>query len=250
MTEPALEVIGLTKYFKKVKVLANINFTLLPGEIAGLVGPNGAGKTTLLKILSTLILPSQGQVFINGHDLEKDGHKVRSSLGLMTGEERSFYWRLTGRQNLEFFSTLYGLKGREARKRIEELFSILKIDEPDKRVDKYSTGLKQRLGLARGLLHNPPVLLMDEPTKSLDPLSAEYLRNFILKELVENQKKTVLFTTHRLEEVDNFCQRLLIIKAGEILIQGKVEDLRKKASFSGENLTSIILRLLKPNVRI
>src|SRR3989338_2498774 len=156
-----IETIGITKHFPKTTALKGINLQVKEGEIFCLLGPNGSGKTTLLKILATLILPTGGTAYINGFEIISQPMAVKASIGLVTGEERSFYWRLTGRENLEFYATLYNLRPGIAKDRINYLINLLKIESPDRRVGEYSAGMKQRLGIARGLLHDPSVLLMD-----------------------------------------------------------------------------------------
>jgi len=201
---------------KPVLALDNINLQIKSGELFGLLGPNGAGKSTLIKILSCLVLPTEGKAKVAGYDIHKDEEKVKASIGLINGDERSFYWRLTGRQNLQFFASLYNLSSDQAKTRIKELLNFLEIDDPDKRFQEYSTGIKQRLSIARSLLHDPQVLFMDEPTKSLDPLAAQKLRKFIKEKLVCRQAKTILFSTHNLEEAVYLADRLAIMHKGRI----------------------------------
>lgn len=222
----AVETVELTKYFHsgEVKALKNVNLKIKQGEIIALLGPNGAGKTTLLKILSTLILPTSGTAYVKGYEVIQCEDDVKKSIGLVTGEERSFYWRLTGRQNLEFFATLCNLKKNQINERLDYLFDLFEIENPDKRFYEYSAGIKQRFGLIRSLLHEPDVLLMDEPTKSLDPFSAKILREFIKETLVKKMGKTVLFTTHRLEEIKDFCDSVALMSKGEIIACGKLSE--------------------------
>lgn len=257
----AIETINLTKHFtpttglrsflthplrKKgaVGAVEEVSIQVKRGEIFGLLGPNGAGKTTLLKLLSCLILPTKGTAYINGYHIIKDEQKVKSSIGLVTGEERSFYWRLTGKRNLEFFATLYNLSRDQAKMRIKELLNLLEIEEPDKRFQEYSTGVKQRMALARCLLNDPSILLMDEPTKSLDPLAAKNLRTFIKKELVKRQKKTLLFTTHHLDEVIDFCDQIAIMDRGRIKAWGNLSELQKQVSIPEATLEEIFSKLV------
>lgn len=222
----AVETVELTKYFNRgeVKALKNVNLKIKQGEIIALLGPNGAGKTTLLKILSTLILPTSGTAYVKGYEITRCEDAVKKSIGLVTGEERSFYWRLTGRQNLEFFATLCNLKKNQINERLAYLFDLFEIENPDKRFYEYSAGIKQRFGLIRCLLHEPDVLLMDEPTKSLDLFSAKNLREFIKETLVKKLGKTVLFTTHRLEEIKDFCDFVALMSKGEIIACGKLSE--------------------------
>lgn len=242
----AVETQGLTKYFpsritlgktlrhvfgrgEEIMALEDVTFGVDQGEIFGLIGPNGAGKTTLLKILATLILPSKGHVRIAAHDVVGEPVAVRKCIGLVSGEERSFYWRLSGRRNLEFFATYYNLSKKSAHPRIDKLIELLEISAPDRMVGKYSSGMKQRLALARGLLHDPPVVLMDEPTKSLDPGSAEKLRRFVKEYLCLNGKKTIIWATHNLQEAEKECDRIGLINQGRLIAVGTMEELRVKA---------------------
>lgn len=208
-----------------VEALRNVSFEVDKGEIFGLIGKNGAGKTTLTKIIATLVQPTSGNVSVNGFDSVKDEVKVRSLIGLATAEERSFYWRLTCQQNLLFFSRLYGMKDREANTRIAQLFTELGLNELAKRrFSDLSTGNKQRLAVARALLANPPCLLLDEPTRSLDPLAAANLR-----ELIASLKNvSILLTSHNLTEIEELCSRIAIISKGEIKAVGKPADLRRQ----------------------
>ncbi|MEK7816918.1 MAG: ABC transporter ATP-binding protein, partial [Actinomycetota bacterium] len=153
----------------------NVNLTVNRGEIFGLLGPNGAGKTTLTKMLCTLILPTRGEATICGHDLIGQQGKIKSSIALISSEERSFYWRLSGRENLRFFAALYGLSRSRAEKRIPELLVQVDMEAAaERRFQEYSTGMKQRMALARGLLADPEVFFMDEPTKGLDPVATRH----------------------------------------------------------------------------
>jgi len=196
-----------------VEALKNVSIEIGSGEIFGLIGRNGAGKTTLTKIIATLIQPTDGKVSVKNFDSVVDEVKVRSLVGLATAEERSFYWRLTAEQNLLFFASLYGLKEAEARQRIGELFEQLNLTElARRRFSELSTGNKQRLAIARAILPKPPVLLLDEPTRSLDPLAAADMRELILS----FKGVSILLTSHNLSEVEELCNRVAIISKGEI----------------------------------
>lgn len=241
-----VEADGLSKYFSPritlvktfrhmfggrdaIVALDDVTFTMKKGEIFGLIGPNGAGKTTLLKILATLILPSKGRVLVGGHEVAAESIAVRKCIGLVSGEERSFYWRISGRKNLEFFATFYNLTKKLARDRIDNLIELLEIEAPDRMVGKYSSGMKQRLSLARGLLHDPPVLLMDEPTKSLDPGGAEKIRKIVKEHLCLKEKKTIIWATHNLREAETVCDRIGLINHGKLVAVGTMDELRGKA---------------------
>lgn len=210
---------------KVVLALDSVNLNIEKGEIFALLGPNGAGKTTLIKILSTLILPDEGSVKISGYDLKTQEELAKAKIGLVIGEERSLYWRLTGRQNLEFFGTMYNLTKKQIKERIDNINHILEIDDLDKPFENYSTGMKHRVALARCLISEPEVIFMDEPTKSLDPSSANKLRIFIKETLVKKLGKTIFFATHQTDEANELADRVAIISNGRIKTCGKIEDI-------------------------
>ncbi|KAF5434250.1 ABC-2 type transport system ATP-binding protein [Candidatus Methanophagaceae archaeon] len=240
--EYAIETFNLTKKFvpirgfndllhpfrkREVTALEHVNLKIRKGELFGILGPNGAGKTTLIKMLCTLILPTFGTALVNGYDIAKEEEKVKASMGLVTGEERSFYWRLTGRQNLIFFASLHKFSSSEVQKRVNDVLHF--VDLEDKAADKfhsYSTGMKQRMAIARGLLNEPEILFMDEPTKSLDPGAAQHLREFIKERLVKDQGKTVFLSTHHLGEAEELCDRIALINKGGIKACGTLSELR------------------------
>ncbi len=206
------------KFKPPVEALRSVSFNVHEGEIFGLIGPNGAGKTTLTKIIATLVQPTSGQVMVRGHDSVRDDEIVRRNVGLAGAEERSFYFRLTAEQNLLFFSRLYGLSGSTARQRIDYLLALFELEElRARRYAELSTGNKQRLSVARAMLADPPVLLLDEPTRSLDPLAAARMRATI-KSLAQSsgRRATVFLTSHNLAEVEELCDRVAIIGKGEI----------------------------------
>ena len=208
-----------------VEALKNVSFEIGDGEIFGLIGRNGAGKTTLTKIIATLVQPTSGRVSVKNHDSVKDEVRVRSLIGLATAEERSFYWRLTAEQNLLFFARLDGLKDAAAKNRIAELFEHLDLkDLAKRRFSELSTGNKQRLAIARAILPQPPVLLLDEPTRSLDPLAAQAMRDLILS----FKGVSILLTSHNLAEVEELCGRVAIISKGEIRAVDTPENLRRQ----------------------
>ncbi len=207
-----------------VEALKNVSFDIQTGEIFGLIGKNGAGKTTLTKIIATLVQPTSGKVSVGNYDSITDEVKVRQLIGLATAEERSFYWRLSSEQNLMFFARLYGLKDKTARRRIAELFEKLNLQTLAKRrFSELSTGNKQRLAVARAMIPAPPVLLLDEPTRSLDPLAAASMRELITS--LENV--SILLTSHNLAEIEELCNRVAIIAQGEIRAIDTPENLRR-----------------------
>ncbi len=201
----------------KVQALNNICLKIKKGQLYGLLGPNGAGKTTCIKILSTLILPDSGRAFLNSYDVVKNSAKAKLSLGLSYGEERSFYWRLSGRQNLAFFASLYSnVPEEQIDTYIDFLLDVVGLKEKaDYRVDSYSTGMKHRLAIARSLVGDPDIILMDEPTLGVDPVGREMIQDFIRK-LVDDGGKTVLLVTNDLNEAEKVCDTVAIMSKGEI----------------------------------
>lgn len=207
-----------------VEALKNVSFEIGDGEIFGLIGKNGAGKTTLTKIIATLVQPTSGKVSVKGVDSVEDEVKVRALIGFATAEERSFYWRINCEQNLLFFARLYGMKDAAAKRRIDEIFVQLNLsDLAKRRFAELSTGNKQRLAVARALLAAPPVLLLDEPTRSLDPIAADSMRELILS----LKGVSVLLTSHNLAEVEALCSRVAVISKGEIRAVDTPENLRR-----------------------
>lgn len=215
------------KFKPPVEALRDVSFKVHEGEIFGLIGPNGAGKTTLTKIVATLIQPTEGSVTVKSYDSVREDEQVRRHVGLATAEERSFYWRLSAEENLLFFARLYGLGEAAARLRIEELLSRLEIQElARRRFGELSTGNKQRLALARAMLASPPVLLLDEPTRSLDPLAAARMRTLIRSLADDTTRVTVLLTSHNLAEVEQLCDRVAVISNGNIRALNTPQNLR------------------------
>ena len=216
-----------------VEALRDVSFEVNTGEIFGLIGRNGAGKTTLTKIVATLVQPTTGSVSVHDHDSVRDDEHVRRQVGLATAEERSFYWRLTSEQNLMFFARLHGLSDRVARQRIQDVFSKLELDDvAGRRFGELSTGNKQRLAVARAMLASPPVLLLDEPTRSLDPLAAARMRELIRSLAKQDPPVTILLTSHNLAEVETLCERVAIISRGQIRAIDTPRNLRALTSES------------------
>jgi len=211
---------------ERVEGLVDVDLEVPRGTLYGLLGPNGAGKTTLLKILACLILPNRGKAEVEGRDVATEDQEVRRSIGFVTADERSFYWRLSGEENLAFFARLYGLTGAEARRRTRELLAAMELEEVAKReFMSYSSGMKQRLAICRALLHDPPVLCLDEPTRSLDPIAAKHLRQFIRQDLHRARGKTILLATHNLQEAEDLCQRLAVLHRGRVLREGALHEI-------------------------
>lgn len=202
---------------RAARALHAVSLKVERGEIFGLMGPNGAGKTTLLRVLATLILPSQGWARVSGADVVHDSGAVRRAIGLAAGEQRGFYWRLNGIENMEFFAGLLGLAPTEARRRAERVLEMVDLLPYAREiVEYYSTGMRQRLGIARALLGKPRVLLLDEPTRSLDQHATQRIHDLI-RHLAEETSMTVLLATHQPAEAAALCRRAAILVDGSIL---------------------------------
>ena len=200
----------------RFRAVDGIDLVVEAGEIFGLLGPNGAGKTTTMKMLATLLIPTSGTIRVLGIDPLERPREVRARLGAMLSGERSLYWKLTGRENLEYFAALYHVPPSETKARIANVLAAVKLaDRADDYVERYSTGMRQRLALARALLPNPPLVVLDEPTVGLDPQASRDLRDRVRE--LKAQGRTVLLTTHYMEEADQLCDRVAIIDHGRIV---------------------------------
>jgi ABC-2 type transport system ATP-binding protein len=215
-----------------VEAVRGISFEVGRGELFGLLGPNGAGKTTTIKMLITLLLPTTGEARVLGMDVVRNAREVRSRIGYVFGGDRGLYERLSARDNLRYFAELYGVAGREQRGRIDGVLETVGLKgREEERVEGYSRGMRQRLHIARGLLHDPDVLFLDEPTIGVDPVGARELRATIAN-LVE-AGKTVLMTTHYMFEADALCDRIAVIAKGEIVGEGTPAELKAGVSDGG-----------------
>ncbi len=205
----------------------NISINVNKGELFGLLGPNGAGKTTTVKMLSTLLLPTSGTISILGMDILKNTRDIRKRIGFTFGGARGLYGRLTARDNLRYFAELYAMEPALTRKRIEELLGLVGLsDRADDRVETFSSGMQQRLHLARALLHDPELLFLDEPTVGIDPVGARELRATV-KNLVA-MGKTILLTTHYMAEAEELCDRIAIVNHGNVVASGTPASLKKR----------------------
>lgn len=213
---------------RTITALRDCTLAIAPGELFGLFGPNGAGKSSLIRLLSTITLPTAGAAQVCGFDIVRQSLQVRRCLAVVSGDERTFHGRLSAQQNLEFYATLYDLPLRHARARIAATLALFGLaDAASRPVQTYSTGMRQRLSLVRALLHDPAVLLLDEPTKSMDVQTADMVRRLVKEELVGRQGKTVLYTTHELYEMDRFCDRVAILNQGQLAALGTVAELEQ-----------------------
>lgn len=235
-----VEVRGLSKHFKEVKAVDNISFYISPGEIVGLLGENGAGKTTTLRMIATMLKPTSGTALVNGYDLIKEPHKVRSQIGILFGGEVGLYDRLTARENIRYFADLNEMDSKEAEKSIENLIKLLGMEEfIDRRVGKFSRGMKQKVAIARSIVHNPSVMLFDEPTIGLDVTSSKIVQDFILS--CKGENKSIIFSSHSMQEVEKLCDRIIIIHKGKIVEDGTLDELKTKY---GQDLEEVFLRLV------
>jgi ABC-2 type transport system ATP-binding protein len=216
----------LRRKWKDVEAVRGVSFAIEQGELFGLLGPNGAGKTTTIKMLITLLIPTKGTARVLGYDVVKDAREVRKRIGYVFGGERGVYERLSGYDNLRYFAELYGVPPREIRPRIDALLELVGLKgREQERAEGYSRGMKQRLHIARGLLHDPPVVFLDEPTIGLDPVGARELRATIAS--LADAGKTILLTTHYMFEADALCDRIAVINRGQIVAQGTPADLKR-----------------------
>jgi len=223
-----IEAEGLIKRFGPLTAVDNLSFKVDPGEIFGLLGPNGSGKTTTVRLLSCLISPSGGSARIAGFDIVKEPLKVRETVGVLT-ENPGIYDRLTAIENMEFFAAAYGLtKKTERDARIKELLEFFELwDRRNDKAGTFSKGMRQKLAIAKAIVHGPKVLFLDEPSSGLDPKSAKDIRD-LMENLSHREKHTIILCTHNLEEAERLCSKVMIIRKGAPLATGSIEDLRRK----------------------
>jgi len=233
----AIECQALTRSFRtrsrqgprEVLALAGLDLSVGPGTLFGVLGPNGAGKTTLVRILTTLLLPTSGHARVAGFDVVDHPNRVRASVGFTFGGDRGLYGRLTGRENLLYAGALHGVHGRDARRRAAELLDVVGLRESaSRRVETYSRGMRQRLHLARALMHRPPLLLLDEPTTGLDPKAAREVRQLVKR--IQSTGATILLTTHLMPEAEELCDALAVLARGRLLAAGRPSELKQRSS--------------------
>ena len=223
MSHPMVEAKGLVKHYGKVEALKGIDFAIDKGEIFGLIGPNGAGKTTTVNILSAYVRPTGGKALVNGKDVTSSPYEIKVLLGVVP-QEIAIYPTLSAEENLRFFGRIYGLSKESLNDRIDYLLELAGLQERRKEpAQRFSGGMKRRLNLAIGLLNQPRLLLLDEPTLGVDPQSREHIFDTIFK--LKDKGTTILYTTHYLEEVEKLCDHIAIIDEGRIIIQGTLEEL-------------------------
>lgn len=221
-----LRVENLTKKFKKVTAVDNVSFEVNPGEIIGLLGENGAGKTTTLRMLATMLKPTSGNAMIDGYNIIDNPNKIRERIGILFGGDVALYDRLTGRENMIYFAKLNGMSDLEADQAVNKITSELEMsDYIDRPVGKYSRGMKQKVSLTRSIIHQPDVMLFDEPSTGLDVLSSKLIHDFILK--CKKDNKAIVFSSHNMYETEKLCDRIIIIHKGKIVASGTIEQLKK-----------------------
>lgn len=239
-----LQVKNLTKTFKKNTVVNDITFTVNPGEIVGLLGENGAGKTTTLRMISTMLKITSGEAIVNNYSASIDPVKVRNEIGILFGGDVGLYDRLTARENIRYFANLYGIDDKEADKRIDELSKRFQMGEYiDKRVSKFSRGMKQKVSIARSIVHSPSVMLFDEPSTGLDVTAARTIQEFILS--CKEEGKTILFSSHSMAEVEKLCDRVVIINKGKLIENCSINTLKTK--YNNDNLEDVFVSLIGGN---
>ena len=242
-----IEARGLSKHFQdkkrgEVRAVDNVSFTAKPGQIYGLLGANGAGKTTTLRMLATILEPTHGTAVVQGYDVVDSPEKVRANVGFLSGGT-ALYPRLTAQEMVEYFGRLNGLDETTLKSRVDFLFDRLEMNEfRDRRCDKLSTGMKQKTSIARTLVHDPPVMIFDEPTSGLDVMAARSIIAFIKE--CRDKRKTVIFSTHIMTEVEKLCDTVGIIQSGKLLTEGTLDELRQK--HGEQDLEEIFVKVVAP----
>lgn len=239
-----LEVKNLCKTFKDLKAVDNVSFNVNDGEIVGLLGENGAGKTTTLRTVATMLKPTSGTAIINGKDIVKNTNDARGEIGILFGGEIGLYDRLTGRENIVYFGELNGMTKQEANKSVDILTKEFEMEEfIDKRCGKFSKGMKQKISIARSLVHSPRLMLLDEPTSGLDVSATSIIQDFIFK--CKKEGKAIVFSSHTMSEVEKLCDRVVIIHKGKLVEDETLSDLRVK--YNNLSLEEIFMNLIGSN---
>lgn len=243
-----IETKDLTKKFKNLTAVDNISFTVKEGEIFGFLGPNGAGKTTTIKMLTTLLNPTSGTAKIAGHDIKEDRDNVRKNIGVVF-QEPALDTELTGQENLEYHARMYALPKKKREKRIDEVLNLVDLtDKKDVFVKNYSGGMKRRLEIARGLMHYPTVLFLDEPTLGLDAQTRRAIWKYV-KKMNKEEKTTIFLTTHYMDEADFLCKKVGIIDHGKILVMDTIVDLKKSIGNDVITIKSTDMKKLRSELK-
>lgn len=236
-----LEVKNLTKKFKDFTAVNGISFDVKEGEILGLLGENGAGKTTALRMIATMLKPTEGTVIVSGYDVNKNPEEVRRNIGILFGGEVGIYDRLTARENIMYFAELGGLSKEEAKHNIDKLVKQFSMEDYiDKQAGKFSRGMKQKVSIARSIVHDPKVMLFDEPSTGLDVSATRSVQKFILN--CKSENKAVILSSHSMYEVEKLCDRVAIIHKGNIVEVGTIEELKEK--YNDNDLEEIFVKLI------
>ena len=241
-----IEVQSVSKRFGAFTALHDVSFRVEAGEVYGLLGENGAGKTTLMRLMATILRPTQGDIHIAGYSVTKEPESVRRQIGILFGGDVGLYSRLTARENIAYFGSLYGLGKEEIAARIERLSRMFEM-EPflDRRVGPFSRGMRQKVAIARTLVHDPAVILLDEPTTGLDVTSANLFRRMI--RVLQEEGKTILFSSHNMSEINKLCKRIALVHQGRLHFAGSVEALRKQ--YGIDDLDELFMTVVEGGVR-
>ena len=239
-----INILNVSKTFKTTEALKNVSFEVNDGEIVGLLGENGAGKSTLLRIISTMLSPTSGNVIVNNHSILDDPQNVRKNIGILFGSEVGLYERLTARENLEYFAKLNGMPDSEITERVNHLVEKFSFaDYADKQVGTFSKGMKQKVAVARSIVHNPSVMLFDEPDSGLDFKAAKIIFDFM--ELCREEGKSIIFSSHSMENIKNYSDRMVVIHKGTVVKTFDVHEYREK--YTDREINNILFSLVCDN---
>lgn len=239
-----IKVEKLSKVFKEVKAVDEISFVINEGEVVGLLGENGAGKTTTLRMLATMIKPTSGTATMGEYDIINNPDKVRGEIGILFGGEVGLYDRLTAKENIRYFGELNGMSKKEIEDSINDLCEAFEMKEYiNRRVGKFSRGMKQKVAIARSIIHKPKIMLFDEPTTGLDVTASKIVQDFILR--CKNEGKAIILSSHSMQEVERLCDRIIIIHKGRIVEEGTIDYLKEK--YNDNDMESIFMNLVGDN---
>lgn len=239
-----INILNVSKTFKTTEALKDVSFEVNDSEIVGLLGENGAGKSTLLRIISTMLSPTSGNVIVNNHSILDDPQNVRKNIGILFGSEVGLYERLTARENLEYFAKLNGMPDSEITERVNHLVEKFSFaDYADKQVGTFSKGMKQKVAVARSIVHNPSVMLFDEPDSGLDFKAAKIIFDFM--ELCREEGKSIIFSSHSMENIKNYSDRMVVIHKGTVVKTFDVHEYREK--YTDREINNILFSLVCDN---